>query len=197
MPFVSVFISCLVTLTVSLTGNNYCLLLEVDTQCTPEGALCILEIPLEGTLCRCESSTQRPNIRLCDQSFDLMDCFDILWDEGENVIFSGDDCPGVCPRNWLPHRCYMGVLEVTGVRFDAIVWSLFHAGKSLFFGMEPMMPDVTEVGHKISMTTSTCSWGDEFRCSGWLWFVSQRAGLMVPIGARICTVVFFWSGGGG
>ena len=68
--------------------------------------LCILDIPVEGTLFRCESSTQRPDIRLCDQSFDLMDCLDLLWDEGENIIFSVDDSPGVFPRNWLPPQLY-------------------------------------------------------------------------------------------
>ena len=58
------------------------------------------------------------------------------------------------------------------------------------------MLDVTEYGHKISMTTSARWWGGESRCSEWLRFVSKGAGLMAPpIGARFCTVMFFWSGG--
>ena len=132
--------------------------------------------------------------------FDLINYLDLLWDEGENVIFSVDDSPGIFRRNWLPPQLYnTGVLEVTGVRFDAIVRSLFHAGiitKSLLFGIEPMMSDVMEYGHDISMTTSARSWGGESRCSEWLQFVSNGARLMAPpIGARFCTVVFFWSGG--
>ena len=123
-----------------------------------EGALCTLDVSLEGTLFRCEISTQRTDIGLCDQLFDL------LWDEGENVILSLDDSPGVFPPELAaPRLYYMGLLEVTGVHFDAIVRSLLHAGKSLIFGIEPMMSDVTAYGHKISMTTSARSWGSDIK----------------------------------
>ena len=105
-------------------------------------------------------STQRTDIELCNQLFDLINHLDLLWDEGENVILSVDDSPGVFPRNWLPPRIsYTGLLEINGVRFDAIVRSLFHAGKSLLFGIELMMSDVTEYGHEISMTTYARSGG--------------------------------------
>ena len=68
------------SLTVSSAGNNYYLSL-----CKPEGALCILDVPLEGTLFWCENYTTRPDIRLCEQSFDLLNYLDLLWDESENV----------------------------------------------------------------------------------------------------------------
>ena len=72
--------------------------------------------PLEGTLSQCEISTLRMDNELCDQLSDLMNCFDLLWDEGEEAISSFGDFPGVFPHNWLPPQLsYMGLLEVTGV----------------------------------------------------------------------------------
>ena len=103
---------------------------------------------------------------LCDQLSDLMNCFDVLWDEGEEAISSFGDSPGVFPQNWLPSQLsYTGLLEVTGVRFDVIVRSLFRAVKSVCFGAKPVVSDVTEDGDRIPMTTSTHSWGGESGCS--------------------------------
>ena len=72
-----------------------------------------------GTLSRCEISTLRMDKRLCDQLFDLRNCFDLLWNEGENAISSVGDSPGIFPQNWLPpHLSCTGLLEVTGLCFD-------------------------------------------------------------------------------
>ena len=131
--------------------------------------------PLEGTLSRCEISTLRIDNGWCDHLSDPMNCFDLF------------------PQNWLPPQLsYTGLLEVTGVRVDVIVRSLFRAAKSVCFGAEPVVSDVTEDGDRIPMTTSTHSWVGESRCSEWLQFVSQGAGPMAPpIRAGLCTVVFF------
>ena len=64
------------------------------------GALCTIE----GTLSQCEISTLRMDNGLCDKLFDLMNCFDLLWDEGEDAILSIGDSPGIFPQNWLPHN---------------------------------------------------------------------------------------------
>ena len=89
---------------------------------------------LEGTLFRCEMSTQRTDIGLCDQLFDLMNSLDLLWDEGEDATSSVGDSPGVFPQNWLPpHLSYTGLLEVTGFRFDAIVRSSYRAAELVRF----------------------------------------------------------------
>ena len=118
---------------------------------------------------------------LCDQLSDLMNCFDLLWDEGEEAISSFGDSPGVFPHNWLPPQLsYTGLLEVTGVCFDVIVRSLFRAVKSVCFGAEPVVSDGTEDGDRIHMTTSTHSWGGESGCSEWLQFVSQGARPIAP-----------------
>ena len=134
---------------------------------------------------------------LCDQLSELMNCFDLLWDEGEEAISSFGDSPGVFPQNWLPPQLsYTGLLEVTGVCFDVIVRSLFRAVKSVRFGAEPVVSDGTEDVDRIPMTTSTHSWGGESGCSEWLQFVSQGARpIAPPIRARLCTVVFFQNGG--
>ena len=68
----------------------------------PEGTRCTLDVPLDDTIFRCEIYSQRTDIGLCDQLFDLINHLDLLWAEGENVILSVDDSPGVFPRNWLP-----------------------------------------------------------------------------------------------
>ena len=125
---------------------------------------------------------------LCDQLFELRTCFDLLWDEGENAISSVGDFLVVFPQNWLPPH----LLEVTELCFDAIVRSLFHAAKSVRFGAEPIVSDVTEDGDRIPRTTSARSWGGESGCSEWLQFAGPMA---PPIGVRLCTVVFFQNGG--
>ena len=135
--------------------------------------------------------------RLCDQLFDLRNCVDLVWDEGENAISSVGDSPGVFPQNWLPpHLSYTGLLEVIGLYFDAIVWSLFCAAESVRFSIKPIMSDVTEDGDGIPMTTSARSWGGESGCSEWLQFVLKGARPMAPpTGVCLCTVVFFQNGG--
>ena len=115
---------------------------------------------------------------MCDQLSDLINCFDLLWDEGEEAISSFGDSPGVFPQNWLPPQLsYTGLLEVTGVRFDVIVRSLFCAVKSVCFGAKPVVSDVTEDGDRIPMTTSTHSWGGESGCSEWLQLCCRGRGL--------------------
>ena len=73
------------------------------------GILCTWNVALEGTLFRYEFYTQRMDSGLCDQLVDLMIYFDLLWDEGEKVILSVDDFPGVFPQEWLPPRLYFWV----------------------------------------------------------------------------------------
>ena len=76
-----------------------------------------------------------------------------------------------------PRLHYTGVLEVTRVHFYAIVRGLFHAGKSLLFGVELMMSDVTNMGHE--MTTSARSWGGKSRRSEWPQSVTEGAGMFL------------------
>ena len=73
-----------------------------ESPCKPAGTLCTWKVRLEGTLFRCEFYTQKKDSELCDQLVDLMNYFDLLWDEVEKVILSVDDFPGVFPREWLP-----------------------------------------------------------------------------------------------
>ena len=62
---------------------------------------------------------------LSDQLFDLMNCLDLLRDEVKD-----DGSPELFPQDWLsPHLSYTGLLEAKGLRFDAIVRSLFCAAQ--------------------------------------------------------------------
>ena len=74
----------------------------------PGGALCTIGVSLEGTLSRCEISTLRMDKGLCDLLFDLRNCFDLLWDEGENAISSVG-----CVCRTVPQDCF-GNAMVTG-----------------------------------------------------------------------------------
>ena len=91
MPFVSVIYVCLVTLTVSSTGNNYCLLLEVDPSENQREPYVYWRFPWRVHYVGVRVPPRGRTLDH-DQSFDLMDCLDLLWD-GENDIFSGDDSP--------------------------------------------------------------------------------------------------------
>ena len=134
---------------------------------------------------------------LMDQLFDLGSRFDLMWDEGDNILLSVGDPVGLFPQIRLVRLLsYMGLLMITDLRFDAIVRSSFRASISEHFGAEP---EVSAVIHGdsggITMTTSVCSWGGESESSVWLRVMSQGAGLVAhPIRERFCTVVFFWSG---
>ena len=131
---------------------------------------------------------------LLDQLFDPMNCFYLWCDKGVDDISSLCDSPVVFPQNWLPPQ--LSYTEVTGVHFDVIVQSLFHADKSVRFVAEPVVSDVTEDGDGIPLTTSSHSWGGDSGCSEWLKFVSQGAGPMAPpIRACLCTVMFFQNRG--
>ena len=56
---------------------------------------------------------------LFDQLSDLMDCFDLLCDEGDDDILSYCDSRRVFPQNWLQSRLSnTGILEAPGVCFD-------------------------------------------------------------------------------
>ena len=86
-----------------------------------------------------------------------MNCFDLLWGAGEEAISSFGDSMGVFPQNWLPpHLSYTGLLEITGVRFDVIVRCLFRAAKSVRFGAEPVMLNVTEDGRSRAREAIRC-----------------------------------------
>ena len=67
----------------------------------------------------------------------------------------------------------------------------------MHFGTEPGVSDVTHGDRGgIPMATSARSWGRESGYSEWLQVVSQGAGPRAPpIGVRLCTVMFFRSGG--
>ena len=74
----------------------------------PEGALLVLHwmFPWRVHLFCCVISTQRTDIGLCDQLFDLINYLGLLWDEGENVILlvadSRDCFPGTgYPRGYI------------------------------------------------------------------------------------------------
>ena len=149
----------------------------IGLQWEPGGTLYIIAVPPEGTLFRCEIPALRMDSELFDQFSDLMNCFDLWCDKGVNDISSLCDSPGVFPQNWLPPQLsYTGLLEVTGVHFDVIVRSLFCADKSVHFGAEPVVSDVTEDGDRIPMTTSARSWGGDSECSEWLKFIVARGG---------------------
>ena len=78
------------------------------------GALCIIGVPPEGTLFRCEIPALRMDSELFDQLSDLVTCFDLWCDKGVDDISSLCDSPGVFPQNWLPQQLSdMGLLEVT------------------------------------------------------------------------------------
>ena len=78
-----------------------------------------------------------------------MNCFDLLWGAGEEATSSFGDSTGVFPQNWLPPQLsYKGLLEVTGVHFDVIVRGLIRAAKSVRFGAESVVSNVTEDGRR-------------------------------------------------
>ena len=90
----------------------------------------------------------------------------------------------------------MGLLEVSGVRFDVLDIGLFRAADSARFGAALVVSDITGDGDEIPMTTAACSRGGGSGCSVWLKFVSQGAGPMAPpINEWSRTVVFFQNGG--
>ena len=90
----------------------------------------------------------------------------------------------------------MGLVVVTGVRFDVFEIGLFRTADSVRFGSVLVMSDVTEDGNTIPMTTAECSRGGGSRCCVWLKFVSQGAGPVAPpISECLRTVVLFQNGG--
>ena len=105
---------------------------------------------------------------------DLMDCFDLLCDEGKGDILSYCDSRRVFPQNWLWHRLSnVGLLEVTGVHFDVFdILRLFRADDSVPFDTESVVSDVTGDENGIPMTTAARSWGGDSGCSEWLNFES-------------------------
>ena len=92
-----------------------------ESPCKPAGTICTWKVPLEGTLFCCEFYTQKTDSGLCDQPVDLMNYFDILWDEGEKMILSVD-FPGVtAPRGciiWVYWRLpEFTLMQLSGVCF--------------------------------------------------------------------------------
>ena len=54
----------------------------------------------------CKIPTLRMDSGLFDQLSDLMKCFDLLCDKGEDAISSFCDFQGVFPQNWLPPQFF-------------------------------------------------------------------------------------------
>ena len=79
-----------------------------------------------------------------DQLFDLGSRFDLVWDEGDNILLSVGDPVGLFPQIRLVRllSC-MGLMTITGLRFDAIVRSSFCASISEHFGAEPEVSAVS------------------------------------------------------
>ena len=165
----------------------------IGPQWEPEEALCVIGVLPEGTFLRCGNSTLKMDRDLLDQLSDLMDCFGLLWDEGEGDVSFYCDSQRVFPQNWLQSRLSnRGLLEAAGVRFDVLDINLFCAADSVRFDTESVMSDVTGDGAGIPMTTVARSRGGDSGLSVWLNFVSQGTGPMAPpIRARLRTVVFF------
>ena len=158
----------------------------------------MFDIPLAGFLVSKRllygsTSILKMDRDLLDQLSDLMDCFGLLWDEGEGDVSFYCDSQRVFPQNWLQSRLSnRGLLEAAGVRFDVLDINLFCAADSVRFDTESVMSDVTGDGAGIPMTTVARSRGGDSGLSVWLNFVSQGTGPMAPpIRVRLRTVVFF------
>ena len=161
------------------------------------GSLCVIGVPPDSTLIRCRNSAPKMDIELFDNLSGLMDCFDLLCDEGEGDISSICNSPGVFPQNWLQQRLSnTGLLEVTGVCFDVFEIGLIRAANVVCFGAESVVSDVTEDGEEIPMTLAARSRGGGSGCSVWLKLVSREVEPVAPpIRAGLRTVVFFQNGG--
>ena len=86
MPMVSVNIQLCGDINSEFDWEELIFVAGSESPCKPAGTLCTWKVPLEGTLFRCEFYTQKTDSGLCDQLVDLMIYFDLLWNEGENVI---------------------------------------------------------------------------------------------------------------
>ena len=130
------------------------------------GPLCPFGISPRCTLSRCESSNWTTNDSF-DQLFDLRIRFDLVWDEGDNIILSVGDPVGLFPQiRLVQFLWYMGLLVIAGHHFDAIVRSSFCASISEYFGAESEVSAVTHGDNGgITITTSARLCGGESESS--------------------------------
>ena len=95
--------------------------------------------------------------------------------------------PGLLDRSLLPLAlCDTGTLDITGVRFDVSGAALLRGGDLVCVVTRLMMSDDTTARSRTGVSV----------CCGWLFFVTQEAGLVAPpISGRGHTVVLNRRGG--